>query len=322
MRFAHQDPEFGDLVRIVARENGLSAGLIEKDYWVTHTLWALQQTGLEIWFKGGTSLSKGFGLVRRFSEDIDLRIEPGAVVNLPKVASWKSENRGRIAERRAWYEALEEAMPVPGAKVRLDPAQMDLKARSAGYRVEYPGLFLRDLGPSLKPFVLLEVGIARVTPFAERDLDSFVHQWLARSGRSAEFTDNRPRKVRTVHPLVTLIEKLDAVSRRVAGGAAEPASFVRHYEDAARIIERECALPPVEQTASQLVAEMLRERQIAHAPRADDPAFLLEDPGLRARCVAAHAAIGATYWGDRESLDDCCKRIRDWIAVVPSASVR
>ena len=31
MKFVHQDREFGDLVRIVARENGLSAGLIEKD---------------------------------------------------------------------------------------------------------------------------------------------------------------------------------------------------------------------------------------------------------------------------------------------------
>jgi hypothetical protein len=314
MKFVHEDREFGDLVRIVARENGLSAGLVEKDYWVTHTLWALHQTGLAIWFKGGTSLSKGFSLIQRFSEDIDLRIEQGVLADLPKVASWKSENRGRVAERRTWYEALERKMPVPGSRVKLDSAQMDSKARSAGYRVEYPGLFLHDLGPSLKPFVLLEIGIARVTPFVERDLDSFVHRWLVGAGQASDFTDNRPRNVRSVHPLVTLLEKLDAVSRRLAGNAPEPASFVRHYEDAARIIERESALPPAAQTASQLVAEMLRERQIAHAPRADDPAFLLADHELRARCIAAHEAIGAMYWGPRLSLEQCCERIRGWIA--------
>jgi predicted nucleotidyltransferase component of viral defense system len=78
MAFIHQERDFGDLVRIVATDTGLSPGLVEKDYWVTHVLWALHQGGLEIWFKGGTSLSKGFGLIRRFSEDLDLRIEPGA----------------------------------------------------------------------------------------------------------------------------------------------------------------------------------------------------------------------------------------------------
>jgi hypothetical protein len=120
--------------------------------------------------------------------------------------------------------------------------------------------------------------------------------------------------VRTVHPLVTLNEKLDAVSRRFTSRVPDPAAFVRHYEDAARIIDRESELPTSAQTASQLVAEMLREKQIAHAPRADDPAFLLDDPGLREKCLAAHEAIGAMYWGPRLSLDECCGRIRDWIA--------
>ncbi len=64
--------------------------------------------------------------------------------------------------------------------------------------------------------MLLEVGAARVTPSVSRTLSSFVHHWLDR--HQPEFfdggpIDNRPR-VRCVHPLVTLIEKLDAISRR------------------------------------------------------------------------------------------------------------
>ena len=51
MSFIHEDPEFRELVAIVADEAGIAPALIEKDYWVTHVLWALHKTGLEVWFK-------------------------------------------------------------------------------------------------------------------------------------------------------------------------------------------------------------------------------------------------------------------------------
>ena len=86
----HDDPEFGELLRIVAGQTRIAPGLVEKDYWVTHTLWALHNTGFDVWFKGGTSLSKGFGLIERFSEDLDLEILPGTVHALPLVSNWKS----------------------------------------------------------------------------------------------------------------------------------------------------------------------------------------------------------------------------------------
>lgn len=38
MSFIHDDPEFGDLLRIVAGQTRIAPGLVEKDYWVTHTL--------------------------------------------------------------------------------------------------------------------------------------------------------------------------------------------------------------------------------------------------------------------------------------------
>lgn len=49
MSFVREDGEFEQLLGIVARETGIAAALVEKDYWVTHTLWALHETGLEIW---------------------------------------------------------------------------------------------------------------------------------------------------------------------------------------------------------------------------------------------------------------------------------
>jgi predicted nucleotidyltransferase component of viral defense system len=59
MNFIHDDPEFVDLVQIVAAARRMAPGLVEKDHWVTHALWSLHEAGLDVWFKGGTSLSKG-----------------------------------------------------------------------------------------------------------------------------------------------------------------------------------------------------------------------------------------------------------------------
>lgn len=62
MSFVHDDTDFDALLQIVAEKRGLGVALVEKDYWVTHTLWALHAQGFDVWFKGATSLSKGFGL--------------------------------------------------------------------------------------------------------------------------------------------------------------------------------------------------------------------------------------------------------------------
>jgi hypothetical protein len=48
MTFVHEDAEFDDLLRIVAGRRGLAIGLVEKDYWVTHALWALHAEGFDV----------------------------------------------------------------------------------------------------------------------------------------------------------------------------------------------------------------------------------------------------------------------------------
>jgi hypothetical protein len=69
---------------------------------------------------GGTSLSKGFGLIERFSEDLDLKIEPGTVTALPPVSNWKSDGAKATAERRAFFGALSGAFVAPGCRVEFD----------------------------------------------------------------------------------------------------------------------------------------------------------------------------------------------------------
>lgn len=62
----------------VAEQKGIVDNAVEKDFWVSMVLRAIFSLpySAAFVFKGGTSLSKGWGLIERFSEDIDLAIEP------------------------------------------------------------------------------------------------------------------------------------------------------------------------------------------------------------------------------------------------------
>ena len=274
MDFIHEDRDFDDLLRVVAQQHGLPIGLIKKDYWVTHALWAIQHQGFAIWFKGGTSLSKGFNLIERFSEDLDVKIEAGNVTELPHVTDWVRGSRRATQQRQTYFEALSKLLHVPGAEIRLSVADDEAQWKSADLEVHYPGQDLDTLNV-LSPFVRLEVGSARVVPFLKRDLSSFVQDHLEASGRIADYRANRPRAVRCVHPLVTLIEKLDNLHRRVRRFDGDPARFVRHFEDAARIAASASELPALAgyPDVFALAREMLEERQIRQLPASSDPAF-------------------------------------------------
>ena len=312
MIFIHQDPDLRDLLTIVGEAIGIDRALVEKDYWVTHTLWALQSSGLDVWFKGGTSLSKGFGLIHRFSEDLDLRIEPGTASGVSPIGSWSSTNRGPIRERRSFFESLGSSVNLPSATIILETESIDKRSRGARYRVEYPGLFLDDLGPEIRPFVLLEVGAARVEPCVTRTLSSFVHNWLQERRRLESFIDNRPR-TRCVHPLVTLVEKLDAISRRFSRDPIEPASFIRHYEDAAQIVQLRSELPHLSMETRELIEDLVSSKQIRKWPTSKDPAWLLQNESTRQQLLRAHQNIAPMFWSERIPLLTCCGIIRNWL---------
>lgn len=74
--YLHDLKDFRDLIQVVSRERRILPQLIEKDYWIMHVLYGLAAQGFVFELKGGTSLSKGYRIIERFSEDIDIRIEP------------------------------------------------------------------------------------------------------------------------------------------------------------------------------------------------------------------------------------------------------
>lgn len=314
MNFVHQVDGFDVLVTQAADHTGIGRALVEKDYWITHSLWALHERGLDVWFKGGTSLSKAFGIIERFSEDLDLMIEPGRVSGMPQVKSWTSTKDRAVSERRAFYRALPEVFAIPTLAVEQDHAREDRYARGSDYIAKYPGVFVADLPRSMSPSLRFEVGRARVVPYVECSITSFVHEQLERIGAMGDFIDNRPPAIKCVHPLVTLLEKLDAVAKRYSREPMEAERFVRHYEDAARIVRTLDRIPSIRVSVVELAKEMVDGKDIAAYPSASDPSLLLGDPDRRVVIERAYAGIEPMFWGPRIPLDDACRTIRDWVA--------
>lgn len=82
----HEDPEqFHSLIQSAAAEFGLKQFQIEKDYYVSLVLKNLVKEYPSVVFKGGTSLSKCYDVIKRFSEDLDLTLPlPGSGYNLSR----------------------------------------------------------------------------------------------------------------------------------------------------------------------------------------------------------------------------------------------
>lgn len=74
--YLHEDREaFKDIIEQVSNEIGRVPIVVEKDYYVTLILKLLSEQLDNCVFKGGTSLSKGFHVIERFSEDIDITFD-------------------------------------------------------------------------------------------------------------------------------------------------------------------------------------------------------------------------------------------------------
>jgi hypothetical protein len=99
--FKRPAPEQALIIRETAARRGLLPVMVEKDFWVSWTLavlFAHPEFGRQLVFKGGTSLSKVFGVIERFSEDIDLSVSP-AFLGISEEWVEQADSRNKRAER-------------------------------------------------------------------------------------------------------------------------------------------------------------------------------------------------------------------------------
>ncbi|MGE0773985.1 MAG: nucleotidyl transferase AbiEii/AbiGii toxin family protein [Sphingomonadaceae bacterium] len=228
MTLLHDLPDFGDLIEVTARSHAIDPGLVEKDYWIMHGLWGLQQLGFRFELKGGTSLSKGFRLIHRFSEDIDILIHPDG-----ELPTGRNQNKpAHVEARREFYDGLPARLSIPGfGAVERDRNFDGDRMRSAGIRLLYPAL--SPLPGGVKAGILLEAGFDQVAPNRPCLISSWAYDAAIASGLT-DVTDNRAIDVACYEPGYTFVEKLQTIStkfRWYLETGEMPANFLRHYYD-------------------------------------------------------------------------------------------
>lgn len=308
--FLHNHPDFSALLRIVANEKGIEPALVEKDYWIMHSLYGLQKSGLTFELKGGTSLSKGYGIIHRFSEDIDIRITPPEGMNVKTGA-----NHDKPAHRKSredFYDWLAAAIKIDGlGKVERDRDFDDEKFRSGGIRLYYDGKTASI--PDLKDGILLEVGFDDITPNTPRLVGSWAYDYAV--GKNVAVTDNRAPSVPCYHPAYTLVEKLQTIStkfRQQQASGQFPINFMRHYYDVYCLLD----MSEVQKfigTPDYFAHKQRRFRAADNPVIAENEAFLLSDPKARAQYTEAYARTPRLYYAGQPPFDDILKRIGAWV---------
>ncbi|MDX1956274.1 MAG: nucleotidyl transferase AbiEii/AbiGii toxin family protein [Chitinophagaceae bacterium] len=193
---------FRQAIQYTADRMEIPAIYIEKDYWVT---WALKilfrnSIGKDIVFKGGTSLSKCFGLVNRFSEDIDL-------VVLGK--GEKTSNQMK-AKTRAIGKLVGAYLPEIELEGVTNKKGMNRKTAHS-YGQAFQGAFgqVRDL------IVVEATWLGYHEPSSLVNMNSFVGDMMQETGQVAMAMENElmPFEVRVLAPERTLCEKIMSLVR-------------------------------------------------------------------------------------------------------------
>lgn len=192
--------EFSATIDAAAEQLGISALAVEKDYWVSEVLRTLAHDfPSDFIFKGGTSLSKGYHLIQRFSDDIDLLILP--------------RGRGRNAVDRLMKTMSEHATAMTGGVA--SPTGASETGRHRAFDVSYPAT--RPATAVVRTSVLLEMGVRGGDyPHDTVEITSLLGDALSMTTVNLDdFADLSAFETVVLHPARTLLEKLMAIDAEV-----------------------------------------------------------------------------------------------------------
>jgi Nucleotidyl transferase AbiEii toxin, Type IV TA system len=223
----HQHPDFRDAI-IAAGEyfapKGIATQLIEKDYYVTEALRTIA-SGWEtkVIFKGGTSLSKGWQLIDRFSEDIDLFLNKQAFIP-PLGANRVDKELIEIEAAVAAHSGLKLGSPLGNRK----------RGTSRNSYFDYESRFQgAETIALIAPQILLEMGTRSGNyPTQTIELSSYLVDFLQGIGENLGTEDETTFPMLLLDFRRTAIEKLFAIHGRVEQYLLQGellGKYTRHY---------------------------------------------------------------------------------------------
>jgi hypothetical protein len=248
-----------ELFRAAAQQMHIHEAILEKDFWVCWVLKYLFEDSPwldQMAFKGGTSLSKAYGAIERFSEDIDLVLD-WRLLGYSEDDAWAKRSGSKQdafsdeANRRTAELLTRDFVPIIRPAL-MDRAGVDVGVESQGQDIliQYPKAF--SLG-SIQPQIRLEIGpLAAWIPNEKKEIRPY-------SAEQFPSLFSRPNViVRTITAERTFWEKATILHQEAHRGAEKPLPprYSRHYYDLYRL----SCLPIREQALARfnLLGEVVR----------------------------------------------------------------
>lgn len=216
----HNDRElFEQLILRASESLGIKAEIIEKDYYVILFLKELVSVSPDIIFKGGTSLSKCYHLIDRFSEDIDLNIE--------------TETKPSESRRKHLKSSIVSVIDKLGFTL-TNPENVKSRRDYNRYIIDYPSV----LGASyLKEMLIVETAVyQRAYPTVRKTAGSLIYDFLSANGFDDFIRQYslEPFELNVQSAERTMIDKLYALADYYLAGTT--AEHSRHIYDIYKLL--------------------------------------------------------------------------------------
>lgn len=301
--------------------------IIEKDFWVCWTLRRLMEIPSlqeNLTFKGGTSLSKAYGIIERFSEDIDLTIGRDAPMIADTLPPMEDGISGKERERRtkalkAAAQSCVETIALPKLKMAIasalgteegwdvihDPNDRDLQTLLFQYPkiLNYGGGFGEGESGYIKPRIKLEFGArGEAEPSESRIITPYLAQ---------EFPDELPEakvQVSTLSVERTFWEKVTILHALHHGTKLLP-EMSRHYYDTMMLAKK--GVDDIAIKNPGLLAKVVRNKSLmfsdnraSYGTAIIGSLCLVPNDDLRARLVHDYAAMAEMFMVEPPSFED------------------
>ena len=210
---------FRDVILLVSQRLEVSEDIVEKDYYVTMILKKLSKIEYPVVFKGGTSLSKAFHVIDRFSEDIDITF---------------TEHLGEAKRKRLKYNILQPIADELGLNIRnFNVIESDKNLNH--YDFYYESVVNDRVINAIPPYVKLETSLMSYAfPTEERVLSNYILDALGEDESSLITSyDLGPFLMKVQSLNRTLIDKIFAVCDYYMQGKAH--RNARHLYDIYKI---------------------------------------------------------------------------------------
>ena len=199
MKLHHDIKLFSDTLRAASQHLDIKLEFVEKDYWITLVLSRLAKNKYvdEAVFKGGTSLSKGYNLIERFSEDVDI-----AIIN----------DKGKTGnEIKTIIRTIEKEITSDLTEVQMD----GVTSKGSRFRKSVFEYVTTNKSNKNNKLIVEINSFANPFPFQRLTLKSFAFDFLQQTGNEKyiEQYDLQPFEINVLSKEQTLLEKTISLIR-------------------------------------------------------------------------------------------------------------